>query len=249
MAPLDQFVKSAWMLGSIAVVVAALYLAKGVLVPLTLAVLLSFLLSPVCDWLERRKLGRIPAVLFTAILGFAVLGITAWTTVVQMTDLAPKMPEYQHNIQAKLHSVNAYFITALSKVTRTTEDIGQNLPQTEQAKTPQGTDEQPYSVHVLSVPVSPLQVLGGTFGTLLEGLGSVGIVIVLVVFFLIRREDLRDRFIRLVGKGQLTLTTQMLEDAAKRVSRFLSMLFLVNLTFGIAVGIGLYLIGIPNAIL
>ena len=83
----------------------------------------------------------------------------------------------------------------------------------------------------------------------LRGLGSAGIVIILVVFFLVRREDLRDRFIRLVGKGEVTVTTNMLEDAANRVSRFLSMLFLVNLTFGIAVGSGLYLIGVPNAIL
>ena len=74
MAPSDQFAKSAWMLASIAVVVAALYLAKGVLVPLTLAVLLSFLLSPVCDWLERRRLGRIPAVLVTAIAGLRGAG-------------------------------------------------------------------------------------------------------------------------------------------------------------------------------
>ncbi len=118
MAPSDQFVKSAWVLGAIAVVVAALYLAKGVLVPLTLAVLLSFLLSPVCDWLERRRLGRIPAVLVTAILGFSVLGIVAWTAVVQMTALAPKMPEYQDNLRERLHSVNDYFIAALSKVTR-----------------------------------------------------------------------------------------------------------------------------------
>ena len=249
MAPSDQFAKSAWMLASIAVVVAALYLAKGVLVPLTLAVLLSFLLSPVCDWLERRRLSRIPAVLVTASLGFTVLGIATWTAVVQMTALAPKMPEYQENLQAKLHSVNDYFITALSKVTRTADDIGQNLPQPERVKTPQGTDERPYSVHVLSSPMSPLQLLGGTFGTLIERLGSAGIVVILVVFFLVRREDLRDRFIRLVGKGQVTVTTHMLEDAAKRVSRFLSMLFLVNLTFGIAVGIGLYLIGVPNAIL
>jgi predicted PurR-regulated permease PerM len=249
MAPLDQFVKSARMLGSIAVVVAALYLAKGVLVPLTLAVLLSFLLSPVCDWLERRRLGRIPAVLVTAILGFAVLGVAAWTVVVQMTALAPKMPEYQYNLQAKLHSVNDYFVAALSKVTRTAEDVGQNLPQAERATAPQGTEEWPYSVRVLSSPVSPLQLVGGTFGTLIEGLGSAGIVVVLVVFFLVRREDLRDRFIRLVGKGQVTVTTNMLEDAAKRVSRFLSMLCLVNLTFGVAVGTGLYLIGVPNAIL
>ena len=171
MAPLDQFVKFAWILVASTVVVAALYLAKGVLVPLTLAVLLSFLLSPVCDWLERRRLGRIPAVLLTAFLGFAVLGIAAWTAVVQMTALAPKMPEYQENLQAKLHSVNDYFIAALSKVTRTAEDVGQNLPQTQQAEAPEGTDERPYSVRVLSEPASPLQVLGGTFGTLIEVFG------------------------------------------------------------------------------
>ena len=87
------------------------------------------------------------------------------------------------------------------------------------------------------------------FGTLLETLGTIGIVIVLVVFFLIRREDLRDRFIHLVGKGQVTVTTQMLEDAGARVSRYLSMLFLINVTFGISVGVGLYLIGVPNALL
>ncbi len=249
MAPSDQFVKSAWALGAIAVVVAALYLAKGVLVPLTLAVLLSFLLSPVCDWLERRGLGRIPAVLVTAIVGFAVLGIAAWTAVIQMTELAPKMPEYQSNIQAKLQSANNYFIAALSKVTTTAEEIGQNLPQTDQAAPPRGTREQPFSVRVLSSPTSPLQILSGTFGTLIEVLGLTGIVIVLVVFFLVRREDLRDRFIRLVGTSQVSVTTQMLEDAATRVSRYLSMLFLINATFGIAVGIGLYFIGVPNAIL
>src|SRR5512141_3369610 len=98
MAPSDHLSKAARMLASIAVVVAALYLAKGVLVPITLAVLLSFLLSPVCDWLERRRLGRIPAVLVTTTLGFTVLGIVVWTAAVQMTYLAPKIPEYRKNI-------------------------------------------------------------------------------------------------------------------------------------------------------
>ena len=87
------------------------------------------------------------------------------------------------------------------------------------------------------------------FGTVIEGLGTIGIVIVLVVFFLIRHEDLRDRFIHLVGKGQVTVTTQMLEEAGARVSRYLSMLFLINVTFGVSVGVGLYLIGVPNAML
>jgi predicted PurR-regulated permease PerM/CheY-like chemotaxis protein len=249
MASSDQFAKSAWMMASIAVVVGALYLAKGLLVPLTLAVLLSFLLSPLCDRLERLKLGRIPAVMVTAGLGFALLGIVMWTAAVQMTDLAPKIPEYQGNIQAKLQAVNNYFVTALNRVARTADDLGQQAPPAVPVEGPQGSDAWPYSVRVLASPVSPLQILGGTFGTLIQVLGVTGIVIVLVVFFLIRREDLRDRFIRLVGKGQLTVTTQMLEDAATRVSRYLSMLFLINTTFGIAVGIGLYLIGVPNAIL
>lgn len=127
----DHFTKSPWMLtlASIAVVIASVYLAKGVLVPLTLAVLLSFLLTPVCDWLERRHLRRIPAVLITATLGFAVLGTVAWTAVVQMSNLAPNMPAYQKNIEAKLHSMNAYLSAVLTKVRRTSQDMGQNLAQ------------------------------------------------------------------------------------------------------------------------
>jgi predicted PurR-regulated permease PerM/CheY-like chemotaxis protein len=249
MAPPGQFSKSAWTLTSIAVVVAALYLAKGVLVPLALAVLLSFLLSPVCDWLERRKLSRVPAVLVTAVLGFAILGAATWTAVVQMTELAPKMPEYQENLEAKLHSTNAYVSAALDKVTKSAQGFGQNLSQSEELEAPKGTSEQPYSVRVLSSPASPLQLISGTFGTLLQVLGTAGIVIVLVIFFLIRREDLRDRFIRLVGRGQMTVTIQALEDAAMRVSRYLLMQLLINAVFGVLVAIGLYLIGVPNAVL
>ena len=236
-------------LASIAVVIAALYVAKGVLVPFTLAVLLSFLLSPMCTWLERRGLGRIPAVLLTTLLGFTVLGMAVWTAAIQMTHLAPKIPEYRQNIEAKLNSVNQYAIAALSKVTQSAQEMGQSLSPPEPASAPRGTDEQPFSVRVISTPASPLQVFGGMFGTLLEVLGTAGIVIVLVVFFLFGREDLRDRFIHLAGKGHVTVTTQMLEDAGARVSRYLSILFLLNATFGISIGVGLYLIGIPNAVL
>ncbi len=251
MASLDKIAKSTWMLtlASIAVVIAALYLAKGVLIPLTLAVLLSFLLSPVCDWLERRRLGRIPAVLVTASLGFTLLGIVVWTAAVQMTHLVPKIPEYQHNIEAKLRSVNEYAVAALSKVTKTAEGMDPSLSPAEQVNESQGINNRSYAVRVISSPASPLQVFGGMFGTLVEVLGTAGIIIVLVVFFLIRREDMRDRFIHLVGKGHVTLTTQMLEDAGARVSRYLSMLFILNATFGIFVAIGLFLIGVPNAIL
>ena len=248
-APSGQFSKSSWMstLASTAVVIAALYMAKSLLVPLTLAALLSFLLMPVCDWLERRRLGRIPAVLVTAILGFTMLGIVVWVAAVQVTNLAPKIPEYQDNIQAKLSSVNAYAAAALRKITKSTAAVDQSPSLSEQTAEPLGTTELPFSVRVISSPASALQIFGGMFGTLLETLGTIGIVIVLVVFFLVRREDLRDRFIHLIGKGHVTVTTQMLEDANIRVSRYLSMLFLVNVTFGISVGIGLFLIGVPSA--
>jgi len=204
---------------------------------------------PVCAWLERRRLGRIPAVLVTAVLGFTMLGAVAWIAVVQMTNLAPKIPEYQNHIQAKLSSVNEYAATALSKITKEASEVGKDPLHSEDTAEPTGTSELPFSVRVISSTASPLQVVGGMFGSLLEALGTIGIVIVLVVFFLIRREDLRDRFIHLVGKGHVTVTTQMLADANTRVSRYLSMLLLVNLTFGISVGIGLYLIGVPSAIL
>ena len=249
MKPSDQFANSTRMLASIAVVVTALYLAKGLLVPLTLAVLLSFLLSPVCDWLERHKLPRIPAVFVTAFLGFAALGLLTWIAVVQMTELAPRMPEYQANLEARLHSVNAHAIAALSKVTRAGREIGETVPESAGEPVPQGTHELPFAVRVLSSPASPLEVFGQVFVTVLGGLGSTGLVIVLVVFFLIRRDDLRDRFIRLIGKDQVNVTTRMLEDAGTRVTRYLSMLLFVNATYGAAVGVGLFLIGLPNAVL
>ncbi len=251
MSSSDHFIKSSWMLtlASLAGVVAALYLARGVLIPLTLAVLLSFLLAPVCGWLERRKLGRIPSVLVTAVLAFTLLGTGAWAITVQMIDLAPRIPAYQRNIQTKLHSVNDYFRAALKKVRTTAEDIGQSVPPSEPADEPQGREEKPQPVRVVLSPPSPLQVIGGTFGSMFVVMCSTGIVIVLVVFFLIRREDLRDRFIRLIGGGQVTVTTQTLEDAITRVSRFLLTQLLINITFGLSIAIGLYFIGLPSAIL
>ena len=247
----DHFAKSSWMLTlvSLAGVMAVLYLAKGLLIPLTLAVLLTFLLAPVSGWFERRKLSRIPAVLLTAVLAFSLLGAGAWAMAVQMIDLAPRIPEYQRNIETKLHSVNDYFSAALSKVRKAAGDIGQSVPASEPAEEPQGREERPQPVRVVLSPPSPVEVIGGTFGSMFVVMGSTGIVIVLVVFFLIRREDLRDRFIRLIGGGQVTLTTQTLEDAAARVSHFLLTQLVVNATFGLSIAIGLYFIGVPSALL
>ena len=173
MANSEPLAKLSWMLtlASIAIVVGGLYLAKGILLPLTLAVLLSFLLSPLCDRLERWRLGRIPAVLITAMLAFTMLGVVSWMAVVQMTNLAPKMPVYQENLQAKLRSTNDYVGSILSKITRSAEPKGLNLSALGQAGESQDRGDRPYSVRVITTPPSPVQVITGMFGTLLEVLG------------------------------------------------------------------------------
>lgn len=243
--------QSTWIgtLASVAVVVAALYLAKGVLLPVIMAVLFTFMLTPACDYLERRRLGRAPAVLITVILTFAALGIIVWTAVSQMSDLAPKLAEYQGNIEAKFKSLNKFASSTIGRVTQTTKKLGKTLEEPDAETQVLEVREHPYNVRIISTPPSPLELFGGMFGTVLEALASAGIVILLVLFFLFRREDLRDRFIRLVGQGQVTGTTQALSDATKRVARYLFTQFLINIVFGLAVTMGLYLIGIPNALL
>jgi predicted PurR-regulated permease PerM len=247
----DPFAKSPWIVSliSLSVVVAVLYLARGVLIPLTLAVVFSFLLAPVCSWLERLRLGRIASVLITVIVAFTAIGSGAWTAAVQVIDLAPKIPEYQRNVQAKLHSVNSYLSSTLGTLRGPAQTVDESALNVGPVQDAVSAADRPSLVRVVSAPQSPLEVISGLFGPMLVVTGSAGVVIVLVVFFLIRREDLRDRFIRLVGRGRVTVTTKVLEDAAARVSRYLLMLFIVNVTFGIPIAIGLYYIGVPNAVL
>lgn len=239
-----------WSLFTLVLLVFTLYLAKALLMPLALAILLSFLLSPVCSWMERWGLGRIPAVFMTAFIGFSLLGLLAWVVVVQLTSLSPKIPEYQKNIEAKLSTVNQYAVTVLHKLSETADGIEQDTTSSSlSGEEPQGTAKFPYAVRVLTTPSSPWQIFGGMYSNLLEVMGTIGVIIVLVVFFLVRRDDLRDRFIHLTGKNQVTVTTLTLEDAGTRVSRYLSTLLMINVVFGISVGVGLYLIGIPNFLL
>jgi len=231
------------------VIVAALYFAKALIITLTLAVLLSFLLSPVCDWLERRRLGRVPSVLGTALLGFVILGASAWAATLQMSQMAPKVPEYTRNIELRIEKLNVNFVSVLGRLSRSADDAGDDQTKPDPVDDGSETEEKPDSVEVVSSFAGSFESFGGMFGTLLEILGTIGIVIVLVIFFLIRREDLRDRFIHLMGEDNVTLTTRMLEDANTRVRSYLSMLFLINGTFGIAVAIGLYFIGVPGSLL
>ncbi|TVQ01767.1 MAG: AI-2E family transporter [Planctomycetaceae bacterium] len=243
--------ESHWILplASIVVVVAALHFAKALLIPLTLAALLSFLLSPVCDWLEQRRLARIPAVLGTALLGFVILGFGAWAATRQVSQLVPMIPEYSRNVEQRLGQLNVNVVSILQRLTRSGPEPDDDRTQPDRVVDGSEPEKQSDSVQVVSALAGSLESYSGMFGTLLEILGTIGIIIVLVIFFMARREDLRDRFIHLMGENNLTLTTRMLEDANTRVRRYISMLFLINATFGIGVGVGLFFIGVPSALL
>ena len=220
-------------------VVVVLYWAQAVLVPIALAILLTFVLAPPVTWLERW-IGRIPAVLAMVTLVFTVLGLAGWGLARQVDHLAGDLPRYRINILAKIADVRgAGKGGAVEKLQETIEDIKTDLGRTE---VPTGTVARP-------VVVTSEQVVGFSgfswLSPIVGPLGTAGLVVAMVVFMLLERRDLRDRVIGLVGQGQLAITTKAFDEAGARVSRQLLMQSLVNLIYGIAAGAGLYYLGVP----
>ena len=220
-------------------VIVVLYWAQAVLVPIALAVLLTFVLTPPVSWLERW-LGRVPAVLAAVTLVFLVLGLAGWGVARQMDHLADDLPAYRVNILAKIADVRgAGKGGSVEKLQETIEGI----------KTELGQSNAPARTASRRVVVTSELVPGFSgfswLGPLLGPLGTAGLVLAMVIFMLLERRDLRDRLIGLFGHGQLTVTTKAFDEAGTRVSRQLLMQSLVSLVYGIAAGIGLYVIGVP----
>ena len=220
-------------------VIVILYWAQAVLVPIALAVLLTFVLTPAVTWLERW-LGRVPAVLSTVTLVFIVLGLAGWGLARQMDHLADDLPTYRVNILAKIADVRgAGKGGSVERLQETIEGIKTELGQ---SSAPTGTASRPVVVTSELVTGFPgFSWLGPIVGPV----GTAGLVLAMVIFMLLERRDLRDRLIGLIGHGRLTVTTKAFDEAGTRVSRQLLMQSLVNLVYGIAAGTGLYLLGVP----
>ena len=220
-------------------VIVVLYWAQAVLVPIALAVLLTFVLTPPVSWLERW-LGRVPAVLAAVTLVFIVLGLAGWGLARQMDHLADDLPTYRVNILAKIADVRgAGKGGSVEKLQETIEGIKTDLGQ---SSAPTGTSSRPVVVTSELVTGFPgFSWLGPIVGPV----GTAGLVLAMVIFMLLERRDLRDRLIGLFGLGHLTVTTKAFDEAGTRVSRQLLMQSLVNLVYGIAAGIGLYVLGVP----
>jgi predicted PurR-regulated permease PerM/CheY-like chemotaxis protein len=227
--------------GIIALVIAGLYWLQGVLIPLALAVLLTFLLSPVVGTLQRRGLGRVPSVLVTVLLTLSILGGIGWTLTRQLVTLADELPRYSLNIHhriADLHGASQG--GSVEKVQKAVEDVVGEIQKTGTVGVP-----GPKPLAVVLEPPSLLAHLP----TLLQALASAMVVTVLMIFMLLERRELRDRVILLIGYRRMTATTKALDEAGARISRYLLMQSIINGSFGVAVGLGLFLIGVPYAVI
>ncbi|MEO6239138.1 MAG: AI-2E family transporter [Vicinamibacterales bacterium] len=219
-------------------VVAVLYWAQAVLVPVSIAVLLTFVLAPPVVRLQRR-IGRVPAVLLVVFLLFTFLGLASWGVVRQMSSLGTDLPTYRANIRAKARDVQgARNGNSVSKFERAVTELQGDLG----VAPPAGTSASP--VVVTSDPAPGFSAIGW-LGPIVAPLGTALSVVVLVLFMLLEREDLRDRIIGLVGHGHLAITTKALDEAGSRVSRQLLLQTIVNGIYGAIAAAGLWWFGVP----
>ncbi|MBN9333093.1 AI-2E family transporter [Devosia sp.] len=228
-----------------AIVAALLYLGAAILVPLTLAVLLAFALNPVVSWLNRRL--RLPdpvavvlavALAFFGLLGFVVLAAS------QIVGLAAELPGYQQTIAAKIQALQQQFgnFVWLDQLQSTIANLGSSIGGVVPG---QGA---PIPV-TISNDIGPLNLLTSVMGSIIGPVATIAIVTVFLIFLLIGRADLQDRFIRLVSAGKYSLTNLAISDASNRVGRYLIIQLMVNAVYGTIFGIGLWLIGVPSALL
>ena len=223
-------------------IVAVLYWAQVILVPVALAVLLSFVLTPVVTPLQRW-FGRVPAVLMVTIAVFALLAAAGWGINRQITSVLDELPAYRDNIRQRVRDIRgAGRGGSVEKLQKTVEGIQEEI---DRDKHPSGTARDP----VVTKPVTPAASWIPSTATLLGHLTTAGLVAVLIVFMLLERQDLRNRVLGAFGHGHLALTTRALDEAAERVSRYLQRQVLINLSLGVGVAVGLSLIGVPYALL
>jgi predicted PurR-regulated permease PerM len=239
-------VKPLVVVAAVVVAVAGLYLARGVLIPIALAVLLTFLVHPLVGRLQALRLGRPLSVGLVVTMLFASLGGVAWVLSVELSVLSIHIPTYRDNLIAKITHVRRWARGgAIEKAQSAVSDVTAELQKENgSARTARGTRSGAAPVVVQAKPSGLWQL-----PTLVEGLSAAATVLVLVIFMLIEREDLRNRIIRLGGYGRLTTTTRALDEASQRISRYLLTQSVVNAGFGTAIAVGLLLFGVPYAIL
>jgi len=249
-APAPAWTRSLPVLIGLALVLGFLYVAKVVVIPLALAILITFLLAPPVMWMQRRGVPRVPAVMLATLLALAAVIGSGYAVTRQIGDLLDSYPRYEQNITAKITGLRTHGRAGLiEKMQSIAQRISMQLDQAQARRPAVARTEAERAQPVKIVDEGPFRLsqLWSVAGPLLEPLADTGLVLVLVIFMLINREDLRDRVIALIGPAQVADTTRALDDAGGRVSRYLLRQLLINVGYGIAVMLGLWAIGVPYA--
>ncbi len=239
------------------IIVAALYVGREIFVPVALAILLSFVLAAPVNLLQSLRVPRVLAAVATVLLAFVVIFALGSLIATQLTRLAGDLPQYQSTIQSKITSLRGVTggSSTLERAEGMLQDLGKELNKPKgsaatslvngpsSGATPSRT---PVPVEVLQPDPGALANLRSLIAPLVSPLATTGIIIIFVIFILLQREDLRNRLIRLAGTRDLQRTTAALDDAAGRLSRLFLNQLLINSGFGILIGIGLAIIGVPS---
>src|SRR6202171_5318377 len=244
-----------------AMIIAMLYFGREIFVPIALAILLSFVLAPLVAILQRIRVPRGLAVVSLVMLAFALIFATGSLLATQLTQLAGDLPRYQSTISEKIQSFRDTKAGrgTLERASDMLKDLSKEIDKPKDAASPRGSStivrsnapgpQAPVPVEVRQPDPGALESLRTLISPLVHPLATTGIIIIFVIFILLQREDLRNRLIRLAGSYDLQRTTAALDDAAGRLSRLFLTQLIVNGAFGVVIGTGLWLIGIPSVIL
>ncbi|HEY3639168.1 MAG TPA: AI-2E family transporter [Rhizomicrobium sp.] len=236
-----------------AIIIAGIYFARPILVPLALAILLAFALAPAVTGLRRLRVGRVMSVLVATLFAITVIGVVGLFIGTQLAHLAADLPNYQRNIAHKVHALesSAASNNVIGRVSSLLNNLDNQLSSAQVAhddvrRPGAALPERPMPVVIRQPSASPIQIIENLTRPLLDPLATAGIAVIFVVFILLQKEDLRDRFIWIAGTGDLQRAKIALDDGASRVSRYLLTQTAINTIFGAAVGTGLWFIGVPN---
>lgn len=232
--------------------IAALYFGKDVLVPITLAVMLSFVLSPIVALLERWRLWRAPAVILTVLAALGLLGLIATLIGSQAASLSANAPQYAKTIEAKVQGVQRFAVAKLASVTdrlasaKPAQPADNTARPARQPKATVSRADRAVPVEIVGENSSPLAIAKTVLSPILGPLETTILVLIVAIFVLMQQEDLRDRFIRVFGSSDLHRTTRALDDATARLSRYFLSQLAVNTSFGVVIWLGLWAIGVPS---
>src|SRR5262245_54557271 len=243
-----------------AIIIGTLYLGREVFVPIALAILLSFVLAPLVQLLQRCRMPRGLAVVAVVLLAFVSIFMLGGVIATQVTELAGDLPRYQFTMREKIKSLRGATATSgtLERAADVLHDLGKEVNKPNESSPGPGAslqttapapDAKPIPVEVRQPPPTALESIAALLSPLIHPLTTTGIIAIFVIFILLQREDLRNRLIKLAGSHDLQKATAALDDAATRLSRLFLMQLAVNASFGVVIGAGLWVIGVPSPIL